>query len=101
MSGHQQKIGSGIVLTGGCSMLQNIDSLAEKVFNVPVRIGKPRGVTGLIDVLQSPIYATGTGLVHYGFLAKSDGGEKKVIRKTRLLHGMLSRMKNLYKGGSE
>ncbi|MBN1522566.1 MAG: cell division protein FtsA, partial [Candidatus Aureabacteria bacterium] len=100
-SGYQQKIGSGIVLTGGCSMLENIDALAEKVFNVPVRIGKPRGVTGLVDVLQSPIYATGTGLIHYGFLARSEGVDKKAIRKKKILHGVLSRMKNLYKGGAE
>ena len=101
-SGYQQKIGSGIVLTGGCSMLKGVSELTERVMNIPVRIAKPRGVTGLIDIIQSPIYATGVLLIHYGFLAKIEGGEKKVkIKTTRILQSVLSKMKNIYKGGSE
>jgi cell division protein FtsA len=40
--------------------------LAEEVMGVPVRRGTPRGIGGLVDVVKSPMYATGVGLVVYG-----------------------------------
>jgi cell division protein FtsA len=65
-SGYGDMIASGIVLTGGSSILPGMPELAEQVFNLPVRRGNPQGVGGLIDVVNSPIYATGVGLVKYG-----------------------------------
>ena len=59
-------IGSGIVLTGGASLMPGIREMAEKVFKQPVRIGYPQGVKGLSDVVNNPMYATGVGLVLYG-----------------------------------
>ena len=40
--------------------------LAEQIFNLPVRRGTPQGIGGLVDVVNSPVYATGVGLVKYG-----------------------------------
>lgn len=57
---------SGLVLTGGASLLEGAPELAEQVFNLPVRRGIPQGVEGLVDALQNPAYATGVGLVLYG-----------------------------------
>ncbi|NUM79945.1 cell division protein FtsA, partial [bacterium] len=57
---------AGVVLTGGGSMLDGTVELATQVFQIPVRIGYPRGFGGLMDVASSPIYATGVGLIHYG-----------------------------------
>ncbi|HXW53921.1 MAG TPA: cell division protein FtsA [Myxococcota bacterium] len=57
---------SGIVITGGSSLLPGIMEIAEDVFGVPARLGIPRGVGGLMDVVKSPIYATAVGLVLYG-----------------------------------
>ncbi len=62
-AGLNQKIGSGIVLTGGCALLKDIDKLASRVFNVPVRIGKVRNVKGLDHILESPAFATAVGLL--------------------------------------
>jgi len=61
------KIPSGVVLTGGCSALAGITELAEEVFEAPVRRGIPMHVGGLQDVVRSPMYATGVGLVLFGF----------------------------------
>jgi cell division protein FtsA len=65
-SGYDGMIASGVVLTGGSSILPGMPELAEQVFNLPVRRGYPQGVGGLIDIVNSPIYATGVGLVKYG-----------------------------------
>jgi len=65
-SGYEDVIASGVVLTGGTSIMQGMPELAEQIFNLPVRRGVPQGIGGLIDVVNSPIYATGVGLVKYG-----------------------------------
>lgn len=65
-SGYQELIAAGIVLTGGSSLLDGMVELAEEIFDMPVRLGRPNGVGGLVDVVSSPIYATGVGLVLYG-----------------------------------
>jgi cell division protein FtsA len=57
---------AGMVVTGGSSILPGVPELAEEILKVPVRRGIPTGVTGLVDVVASPIYATGVGLVQYG-----------------------------------
>ncbi len=66
-SGYGEMLVSGMVLTGGSSLLPGIVEMAEKIFHMPLRLGVPMHVGGLIDVISSPIYATGVGLVLYGF----------------------------------
>ena len=73
-SGHDKLLASGVVLTGGCANLEGICELAENVFNLPTRKGYPVGVGGLVDVVNNPIYATGVGLLIYGF---NDTGAKR------------------------
>ena len=41
--------------------------LAEEVFHMPVRLGAPQYVDGLLDVVRNPIHATGVGLLLYGY----------------------------------
>ncbi len=65
-SGYGELIASGVVITGGSAILPGMPELAEQVFNLPVRRGLPVNIGGLIDVVNSPIYATGVGLVKYG-----------------------------------
>ncbi len=65
-SGYGELIASGVVITGGSSILPGMPELAEQIFNLPVRRGTPANIGGLIDVVNSPIYATGVGLVKYG-----------------------------------
>lgn len=65
-SGYEDLIASGVVLTGGTTILEGMPELAEQVFNLPVRRGLPQNIGGLVDVVHSPAYATGVGLVVYG-----------------------------------
>ena len=65
-------MGAGVVLTGGASMLTGLDELAEKVMGMPVRIGIPQASGGLVETVQSPIYATGVGLVYYAISTDKD-----------------------------
>ncbi|MEA3362997.1 MAG: cell division protein FtsA [Thermodesulfobacteriota bacterium] len=65
-SGYGDLIASGIVITGGSAILPGMPELAEQIFNLPVRRGNPLNIGGLTDVVNSPIYATGVGLVKYG-----------------------------------
>ena len=65
-TGYGNLLASGIILTGGCALLEGIADLAEQIFNVPVRRGIPIGISGLVDLVNSPMYATGVGLVLYG-----------------------------------
>lgn len=65
-SGFADIIASGIVITGGSSILDGMPELAERVFDMPVRRGIPQGIGGLVDVVSSPIYSTAVGLVVYG-----------------------------------
>lgn len=65
-TGYEDYLGSGAVLTGGSSILDGMPELAEQVLGMPVRRGVPRGVGGLVDVVRTPAFATGVGLVLYG-----------------------------------
>lgn len=59
-------LGAGIVLTGGASLLRGSAELAEQVFDMPVKIGYPKGFNGLTDIIDNPAYATVLGLILYG-----------------------------------
>ena len=58
-------INGGIVLTGGCCALEGIEDVASRAFGKPVRIGHPKGMSGIQEAYQHPSYATGIGLLHY------------------------------------
>jgi len=78
-SGFEDLLAAGVVLTGGTSLLSGINELAEQIFDMPVRSGCPAGVGGLSDVVNSPAFATGVGLIVYG--SRQLTGES-VYRKT-------------------
>jgi len=65
-SGFEELLSSGVVITGGTSMLQGMAELGEEVFHLPCRIGIPSYVGGLADVVRSPRYSTAVGLLQYG-----------------------------------
>ncbi|MGM0556249.1 MAG: cell division protein FtsA [Myxococcota bacterium] len=62
-SGFEDLIASGVVITGGTTILEDMPELAEEVLALPVRRGNPKGVGGLVDVVRNPKFATGVGLV--------------------------------------
>jgi cell division protein FtsA len=94
-SGYDPLVSSGYVLTGGTASTIGAVELAEQVFNAPVRTGIPDGITGLVDVVKSPMYATGVGLVKYGSKhitrAKFQRGSDNIFNK------LTSRMKGWVK----
>ena len=63
--GFNQEVAAGIVLTGGSAKLEGGIDLAESIFNMPVRVGKPKLVKGSASMSKDPIYATGLGLLAY------------------------------------
>ena len=65
-SGMEDMIASGIVITGGSAMMRGMMELGEEIFHMPVRLGLPRYVGGLSEVVSNPRYATGVGLVLMG-----------------------------------
>jgi cell division protein FtsA len=65
-SGFEEVIAAGVVLTGGSAKMEGVVELAEEVFHMPVRLGTPQHVTGLVEVVRNPIHATGVGLLLYG-----------------------------------
>jgi len=95
-SGYYDRISSGIVVTGGSSELQGITEMAEQVFNAPTRVGFPEGMSGLVEVVNKPMYATAVGLVIYG--SKQSKGRKKFrIRDGNIFNKVMSRMKKWFK----
>ena len=87
-SGYEDILAAGVVLTGGTALLEGITELAEQIFNMPVRRGRPTGIGGLNDVVNSPMYATGVGLVLYG---------SKHISKNAFIQGSGSLFVNMFK----
>ena len=65
-SGYKHLLSSGVVITGGASLLDGMSELGEFILEMPVRRGYPQGFGGLNDVVSSPIYATAVGLLKYG-----------------------------------
>ena len=88
-------ITSGVVLTGGTSLLEGVTDIAESVFDLPTRMGKPRRISGLADVVNNPMYATGVGLVLYG--ARTQPKKKFRIRDTNIFNRIMTRMKRWFK----
>jgi cell division protein FtsA len=95
-AGYEERVASGVVITGGTSCLHGMVEIAEKVTNLPVRRGGPSGVGGLIDVVSSPIYATGVGLVLY---ARKNQDREELHRMGRggMLRKMAHRMRSWVK----
>jgi cell division protein FtsA len=70
-SGYESLVAAGVVLTGGASRMEGAMDLAEEIFHKMVRLGMPQHVTGLSDVVSTPAYATGVGLLLHGARASS------------------------------
>src|SRR5690606_41191143 len=65
-SGFEQHVRAGMVLTGGAAKMEGVVELAEEMLQMPVRVGIPQHVTGLGEVLNNPVHATGVGLLLMG-----------------------------------
>jgi cell division protein FtsA len=89
-SGLEELLSSGVVLTGGSSVMQGMVELGEEIFHMPVRVGIPRYAGGLAEVVRSPRYATAVGLIlegvsqmRQGHRARQSGSLRSVIARMR------------------
>ncbi len=94
-SGLEDRIAAGVVLTGGASKVEGAIELGERIFNMPVRIGTPQFVTGLPEITNNPIYATGVGLLIYG-LQQRDTPHEALTQPT--FKGLWARMRGWFQG---
>jgi cell division protein FtsA len=95
-SGFSEAIPAGMVMTGGGSKMPGLIELAEQVFRMPVRLGKPQNIMGIEEILSNPIFSTGVGLLIYG--AQQQQGLAGHRRTGSNLKSMFSRMKGWFKG---
>jgi len=93
-SGYEDVLAAGIVLTGGTAILEGITELGEQVFNMPVRRGMPVNVGGITDVVSSPMYATGVGLILYGNKHPTTRSLKR--RDKRMFGTLMRRLKKFF-----
>ncbi|MGW8160823.1 MAG: cell division protein FtsA [Desulfobulbales bacterium] len=86
-SGYRSRLNAGVVITGGTALLANTVEMAEQIFDMPVRIGYPRGVTGRVEEIDSPRCTTAVGLLLYGSQAIRGKirGPSKVIENLKRL----------------
>jgi cell division protein FtsA len=89
-SGFEDLLSSGIVLTGGSSVMQGMVELGEEIFHMPVRLGIPRYGGGLAEVVHHPRYSTAVGLLlegksqlERGILARQSGSFRTTLRRMR------------------
>ena len=90
------KIASGIVITGGSSLMNNMTDVAEKNFKQSVRIGYPQGISGLKQIIENPRYATGIGLIKRGKM-DFDNDKKRKIEGNSLVQ-IFEKMKLWFQG---
>jgi cell division protein FtsA len=95
-AGYENMINSGVVVTGGSAELSGIPEIAEQIFNAPSRTGYPQGISGLVEVVNKPMYATAVGLVIYG-AKRTKEGKKFRIRDTNIFGRVMERMKRWFK----
>lgn len=95
-SGFEDLCAAGVVITGGSAKMEGTVELAEEIFHMPVRLGTPQYVSGLVDVVRNPIYSTGVGLLLFGY-------QNRALRETEArmgtgFRGVLRKMKSWFQG---
>jgi len=85
-SGYRTRLNAGIVITGGSSLLAHMVEMAEQIFDLPVRIGYPRGIGGRVEEVDSPRCTTAVGLLLYGSQvlrsgARGSSGVREKLKK--------------------
>ncbi len=95
-SGFEEICAAGIVLTGGSSKMEGVIELAEEIFHMPVRLGVPQHVSGLVDVIRNPIHATGVGLLLFGNKQRSSFSSQELEENSG--DSLWKKMKSWFQG---
>jgi cell division protein FtsA len=98
-SGYQNVLSGGMVITGGTTLLEGMPELAEFISELPVKRGVPHSVGGLRDVVNSPKFATGVGLLKYGCrnLTRANRKSRFMIRENNIYDKVRGSMKSWIK----
>jgi cell division protein FtsA len=98
-NGFEDRIPAGAVITGGASLMEGTAELAEKILQLPVRIGSPKKIGGLTDVVSNPSYSTAVGLVLMGMQTQDPQPAKKpssLAAGEDMFNNVLDRMKKWF-----
>src|SRR3954464_13389301 len=95
-AGYEKSLNSGIVLTGGGAILDGMPEIAEQIFDLPIRRGTPAGVGGRADHVNSPTFATGVGLVLYGYRNSTGDSARAAVGAGALVRAA-GRLRGLFK----
>jgi cell division protein FtsA len=94
----QGKLPAGVVVTGGAAMTAGVERVAKQILRTPVRVGYPKGVTGLIDEIENPAFAAtvgqliyGSKLIRSGSILSFDVGKGKI---SNILSSLLEKIKS-------
>ena len=101
-STYYDQIPSGLVVTGGGALTIGVVEMGKKVIGLPVRVGIPGGVTGLIDEILDPQFAATVGLILYGSrqsgkIKESSFGDFGSMFKGVSVHMSVDKLKNFFK----
>lgn len=103
-SGYAESLSAGIVITGGGSLIKNVCPLANEVLGMDAKIGRPLGLAGgLIEEVNSPIYATSVGLVLHALKAEGTENQQAVPSSSKgagvekVMNNITERMKSWFK----
>jgi cell division protein FtsA len=95
-SGYDSGLTSGVVISGGGARLEGLVEVGEQIFDLPVRIGTPMRVGGLVDLVSSPQFSTATGILEYGTANKN---ESEGMHMPEFLRGkLMSRLMEFFSG---
>ncbi len=102
--GALELLAGNVVVTGGSALMPGLDQVAADRFRLPVRIGKPHGMSGLVDVVASPAHSTAVGLVRYGMRQEVVRAPGTALRRPVLVRsdgegvgGFLKNLRNILK----
>ena len=95
-SGYEELLSSGIVITGGSSIMRGMVELGEEIFHMPVRVGKPGYAGGLAEVVRHPRYSTAVGLVLAGIQQHRNREHARLQAGT--FQQVMERMKSWFTG---
>jgi cell division protein FtsA len=93
-NGWDDALRGGVVLTGGGAKLDGLLEIAQQLFGATVRYGMPRGLGGLVDVINSPTWASASGLLLYGLVAEEHRGRAR--RKPFTVKRMIDKVRGVF-----
>ncbi len=96
-AGYDKKLPAGVVLTGGTAQIKGIEKIAEHTFKLPVRVGYPTRLSGIVDQIQSPSYSTTVGVLMIMADAMRYDSSRFMERKSGNISGIGSRVVSLFK----